>query len=211
MHEYLPQHVYFARLMLINILDGDGYTQYDNNKNVILFSPKYICITNSVGFVTALLEKSYNIKLFYPNRKKLLSSKYYHLDSEEYFFTQTTNIMGVSVGDFIIVESGFGSTCDLGDKVESLNNNFMLINERPQLVDNDSIPKNTLRWSINVIVQHPALCNSINKSNKINGLQKLFINIYTDYPGNLLGYILDSKYIDKNIQPIIIGRINLRN
>ena len=52
--------VYWARLLLKEIVDRNGITEYKHSNSPVTWNP-YESITNCSGFVNVLLKKSYNI------------------------------------------------------------------------------------------------------------------------------------------------------
>ena len=209
---FYAKHVYLARLLLENIMDDNGITIYEHTNGPVIWGPDYVSITDCSGFINALLKKSYNLPPLWAGVKRPYASTYYNLINEQKKFIKITNINNTKIGDFIVFKI-------LVRKSKKDNTgHIMMINDIPnKIISVPPIIDNTLQWQINIIDQsssHGSLDSRyINQQNKTTGLGTGFLRIYTNSLGELQGYAWSispgSKYIDKTIHPLVIGRLNL--
>ena len=205
-------HVYLARILLKNIMDGNGITIYEHTNGPVIWNPDYVSITDCSGFINALLKKSYNLPPLWTGVKRPYASTYYHLINEKRNFIKITNINNARIGDFIVFRILPGTT------ISDNTGHIMLINDIPnKIITMPPVIGNTVQWAINIIDQsssHGSVDSRyIDQENKTTGLGTGFFRIYTNSTGELQGYAWSissgSKYIDKAVHPLVIGRLNL--
>lgn len=202
-------HVYWARLLLDNILKGNGYTLYKHSNGPVIWgNPKWMSITDCSGFVNALLEKSYHLPIGWTGLKRPYASTYYEMINEQINFIKINDLKNVSIGDFIAIR--FPPHTSMSDDT----GHIMMINDLPKKISNHPFIPNTQQWSINIIDQSSAHgSNDTRYANKSTGLGSGNFRIYTNESGNFQGYCWStdsgSKYIDQNIHPFVIGRLIL--
>lgn len=207
-------HVFWARLMMSQILKNNAQTTYRHSTGPIFWGPYdkqpgYICISDCSGFINALLRRSYNLKTGWMGRERPYSSTYYNqIVNGENGFQNIKNINDANTGDFIVFRIPPGQSRDTG--------HIMLINSPPKLMmNNQPIIANTLQWQVEIIdltgTPHGHL--DTRYANRKSGLGIGHFRIYTDTNGILQGYSWgpdnNSKYIDMSDRPVVIGRLNL--
>lgn len=205
----LPVHVYWARLLLSNIINGNGYTKYEHTNGPVEWGPTYVSITDCSGFINALLIKSYNLQPNWSGHVRNYASTYYRMINEDRFFTKINNIFNIQIGDFITFKilPGTSKTDNTG--------HIMMVNADPEpIVSIKPIISGTKQFSVNIIDQSEMHGSSDTRSNtRSNGLGSGYLRIYTDYNGNLVGYSWStnpgSKFIGPNVHPMAVGRFRL--
>ena len=211
----IPLHLYWARLLLENILAGNGVTMYRHSNGPVQWGPTFASITDCSGFINALLEKSYNLMpKDWSNNNRAYVSTYYKAINGEFttkpkYFTKITNIYDARIGDFIVfrILPGTSGTDNTG--------HIMIINAKPIRIapSNLSNPSNNNlhQWIINIIDQSSAHGKLDSRKNGSNGLGTGYLKIYTEVNGNLRGYSwsdsANSKYIDSKTRPLVIARL----
>ncbi|AVL95082.1 hypothetical protein ma695 [Moumouvirus australiensis] len=231
----LPSQVAWARLLLKEIMNGNGQTEYEHTNGPVWWGNHddrdiYLSITDCSGFINALLKKSYGI----PNLefeewfgvKRPYASTYYKIINRQNGFTKINNIKDARVGDFIVTRFPPGTS--KGDDT----GHIMMINNDPEHIyshlennsgynprnpnNKNSAPAN--QWRVNIIDQTASPHGKydtryIDGEEKITGLGSGYIKIYTDPLGRIQGYSWSlsnkSKYIDKSVHPILIGRLDI--
>lgn len=204
-------HVYWARLMLTNIINGHGYTTYKHTTGPVIWSPSYyVSVTDCSGYINALIKQSYLLDpLQWSGVARPYASTYYKLILEQRSFTKITNIYSAKVGDFIVIRYLPGTTkTDNTGHIMLLNQLPIKINNRPPSI------RNTIQWAVDIIDQSSSHgANDSRYATGKTGLGTGYLRIYTNVNGNLVGYSWStgtgSKYVDHSVHPLVIGRLNL--
>lgn len=210
----IPSHLYWARLLLANIVADNGVTIYRHSNGPVLWTPEYISITDCSGFINALLKKSYQLlPIDWSNNNRAYASTYYNAINGEFtnkpkYFTKIINIFDAKVGDFIVFRIFPGT------KGSDNTGHIMIINEKPIRIQS-TVPhvNGFAQWIVNIMDQSSAHGNSDSRKNGATGLGIGYFRIYTDANGNLQGYSWspddNSKYVGMQTRPLVIGRLNV--
>lgn len=208
-------HMYWARLLLLNILKNNGYTKYEHTSGPIYWGPcdnkqQYTSVTDCSGFINALIRKTYGLPINWLGKKRPYAATYYEMINLQNYFIKITNVWDAKVGDFIVF---------INLVKTSKNDNtghIMIINKMPmQIKEKRPYINNTIQWIINIIDQSSNAHGRTDTryTNKSTGLGNGNLRIYTDYSGNIQGYTWStesySQYIDKSMRPLVIGRLDI--
>lgn len=210
----INSHIYWARLLLDNILNGNGYTKYEHTNGPVLWgfydnNSQYVSVTDCSGFINALLKKVYDLPTNWLGINRPYAITYYRAIDVQKNFIKIDNIYNTKIGDFIVfrILPGTSKSDNTG--------HIMLVNDMPKKIFSISpLITNTIQWKINIIDQSSYHGTDDTRYNDITtGLGSGFLRIYTDMTGNLQGYSwsmsVHSQYIDKNVHPLVIGRLNI--
>lgn len=207
-------HICWAKIMLYNILNGNGYTKYEHSNGPVYWGPydnqsQYVSVTDCSGFINALLIKTHNLPTNWLGVNRPYAVTYYRAIMAQKNFIRINNIYDTKIGDFIVfrILPGTSKSDNTG--------HIMLINDLPKKVL-PSAPQisNTIQWTVSIIDQSSSHGpNDTRYQNNTNGLGNGLLRIYSDMSGNLQGYTwstsIHSQYIDKNVHPLVIGRLNI--
>lgn len=210
-------HVPWARLLLSEILAGNGKTDYEHIQLVVWGEDNlYLSVTDCSGFVNELIKKSYHLtnndleKWF--GRYRPYASTYYKTIKLQRGFIKITNINKTNIGDFLVFYFPIHTRID-----DDNTGHIMMVNRKPiQIIPTSPNVEKTKQWAVYVIDQTSTPHGTddtryISRNQKTTGLGSGYIRIYTNQKGEIVGYTwsldVDSKFVSITKHPVIIGRI----
>ncbi|QTF49583.1 hypothetical protein qu_692 [Acanthamoeba polyphaga mimivirus] len=226
MDSYEPSQLIWARLLLYEISKRNGETEYQHTNGPVWWGPNdnktvYLSITDCSGFVNALLRKSFELSqkdmVEWFDSQRPLAVDYYNTIYQQNGFTRIKNIYKLEPGDFIAIKfpNHHPSLDDTG--------HIMMINSYPEIMASKNLPdeyqnyNDILQFRVNVIDQtatpHGRYDTRYSPDDNQNGLGSGYIKLYTNIDGTIIGYSWSlskkSRYIDKTVHPIVVGRLDI--
>jgi hypothetical protein len=211
----IPPHLQAGRALLDGVLPENN--SYRNRPSVVSFkgeqgATQYICHTDCSGLVDALFAHTYGYTpqdfQKWTGKKRAKASSYYRTISNNYGFTNITNINDVLPGDLISFKLPPGSK-NFG--------HVMLVDEKPKaLQSSPPLIPDTTQWDVTIIdcTGHGHGLQDtryLGNGKYHSGIGRGELRLYTNSAGLVVGFAWSTqpkaKFYDQVTRPIVIGRL----